>query len=232
MKRLTFSIIALSALLSTCGAQTFVTPNGSTIGTKPVNAEADFTAGNGTLTIDLSNLLAASGVQDVTQNLSAISFTFNGSGFGASSINSSFATLATVNNGGSVTQNGTTTSVGWVLSGGAGTYSLDVLSGSGHAGPAHTLIGGVEGSTTAYASANGSIAGNGPHNAFAQGEADWTLSIAGVTPQSTVSSVTFQFGTTDGSNLITVPAPAPEPFSILGLALGSALLLRRRAARR
>jgi hypothetical protein len=88
---------------------------------------------------------------------------------------------------------------------------------SSPAGPDQTLIGGT--GSGAYANANGSIDGNGPHNPFLVGTLTLTLVVPGVTVNSTFSNVVIQFGTT-----ATPPETqsVPEPASML--LLGSGLI--------
>ena len=124
------------------------------------------------------------------------------------------------------------------LSGSGSASRLDVLSGAGHAGPAHTLIG-APAADNKYDAAGGSIKGNGPHNPFLNQTATFNLNVLGVTADTTITSVCFQFGTTDGQNLITppphtnlipsvpLPAAAWMGMSTLG-AMGAAAKIRRR----
>jgi hypothetical protein len=90
----------------------------------------------------------------------------------------------------------TVSGVGWVYSTSSGTYLLDVLSGTGHAGPKHTIIGAPNGS--AYSAANDSIKGSGLHNPFLANSATFTFTFTGGVDMNTLlSGVSFQFGTTD-----------------------------------
>jgi hypothetical protein len=118
-----------------------------------------------------------------------------------------------------------------VLSGGSGSYKLDVLGGTGHAGPAHEIIAGTSdfgASDTPYSHAVAAVAGSGPHNPFVNGSGTFDLSIAGLTPGETISNVEFQYGTTDGSNHVPGVLATPEPAPFLALGLGAVALLRRR----
>jgi hypothetical protein len=92
------------------------------------------------------------------------------------------------------------------------------------AGPDQTIIGGT--GSGSYANANGSIAGNNPHNPFLVGTVTFTLTIAGVTADSHFSNIFVQFGTT----VQTPPTGTPEPTTML--LLGTGLLGVAGAARR
>ena len=96
---------------------------------------------------------------------------------------------------------GETVAAGWVFSSSGKNFSLDVLSGTGHAGPAHTIIG-APAVDNKYDGAGGSIAGNGPHNPFLALSAVFQL---GVDELPNVTASTFQFGTADGQG-----QPAPK----------------------
>ncbi len=210
---------AVSAATSAhAGSTTFVTPGGSMSGGGPVDAQAVFSFSGTTLTISLTNLEA--NPTDVAQNLSALIFTTSPSP-GTQTSYSSSGLERTIAKDGTFTDNPTAVSTGWVLTEpSSSTLQLDVLAGTGHAGPAHTLIGEPANSGT-YSAANGSIAGNGPHNPFLHDTPTFTLTFSGFTSDTTLTSVIFQFGTTDGSNQIPgVPGSVPEPSSFVLLGLG------------
>jgi hypothetical protein len=109
---------------------------------------------------------------------------------------------------------------------------LDVLSGPGHAGPAHTLIGDPGGPT--YSAANGSIAGNGPHNPFVHDTPSFTLNFGGFTSDTTIIGVKFQFGTTDSVDHQITGVMTPEPSSVvlMGMGIGLSCLCGWRHRRR
>jgi hypothetical protein len=206
------------------GTFKFVTPTGSTTAGGPVDAQAVFTTSAGTVDVVLTNLQA--NPKDVAQNLSDLIFTVGAGGSltGSSQTGASSQEL-TVNGNGTfnIGPNLTTVAaVGWVYSTTSTTGTLDVLQGPGHAGPAHLIIGPPGGPT--YSNANGSIAGNGPHNPFLNQSASFTLTAPNVTSETTITGVTFSFGTTEGANEIPgVPVDAvPEPGSIVLMAVGLA----------
>ena len=203
----------------------FNTPAGSTVADGAVNASVSFTTSTNEVQITLQNL--GTDPRSVGQNLSALVFTLD-SGQHAGSIISSSGLERAVSGGGTYSD-GSNVAAGWVLSGVGGSLQLDVLTGSGHAGPAHTVIGAPDGSNE-YGNANASIAGNGPHNAFLAGPVTFDLSVPGVTSASKVSTVRFQFGTTDGSNQIAVTqsSDVPEPTAAGLVVVGAAISLFRR----
>jgi hypothetical protein len=95
-------------------------------------------------------------------------------------------------------------------------------------GPAHLIIG-PPGSGGTYSSANGSIAGNKPHNPFLEQSASFTITGSGITADTTITTATFSFGTTAGTNLVPGVnlvhiSSVPEPSSLILSASGFGLL--------
>jgi hypothetical protein len=221
---LTVVLAAVRAPAANADSITFVTPSGATTSGGPVDASATFVTGAGTLAITLTDLQA--NPTDVAQLLSDLSFVLS-NGATSGTIASSSGQEITVNSGGTFTT-GATVDTGWALNSTAVGLQLDVL-GTPTA-PSHLIIG-PPGGGGIYSNANGSIAGNGPHNPFLNGSATFLLDIAGVTADSTITSATFSFGTTEGADLVpgTTPPSVPEPASLtlLGISLAGASFLRR-----
>jgi hypothetical protein len=217
----------LLALTANANTITFVTPAGSSTGGGPVNAQVTFTTGAGMLDITLQNLQA--NPTDIAQALSDLSFTLDVSTAGSTLPLSSGQEITV--NGNGTTSTGATVPAGWVLSASGSSVTLDVLSGPGHAGPAHLIIG-PAGPGGVYTAANGSIAGNSAHNPFLNQSATFNLVIPTVTVDTTVIGVTFSFGTTSGINVPGVPTTSVPDGGTTALLLGGVLtglaMLRRK----
>jgi hypothetical protein len=215
------------AMQVNAASTTFTTPSGSMAGGQPVDASAMFTTGAGTVSITLDNLFA--NPTSVVQNLSDLSFTLS-NGATSGTLGSNTGMEITVNGGGTFST-GATVPTGWVLSPGpSGGLQLNVLSAGG-AGPAHLIIG-PPGPGPLYSNANGSIAGNGPHNPFLNQTATFMVDVTGVTAATTITGATFSFGTTNGANLVPgkpgTSVPEPASLGLLGLGLAGLGLARRR----
>ncbi len=227
---LALAVMACASMMATRGNAntiTFDTPSGSTAASSgnPVDGEAVFTTSTGQLSITLRNL--QSNPTDVSQCLSALGFSIT-TGQTAGTLGSGSGLARTVNSDHTYTD-GSTVAAGWVLSAGS-SWSLDVLTGTGHAGPTHTIIGGPNGSNL-YANANDSIDHTGgPHNPFLAGDVTFTLNISGLTAASSINNVVFQFATTDGSDTVN-GSPVPDGGTtvlLLGAALSGLGLIRRK----
>jgi hypothetical protein len=222
--------LIVSVSVASASTVSFFTPAGSTTGGGPVDAEATFATSAGSLSVTLTNLEA--NIKDVAQALSDIIFTIPGVTTG--SLGSASSQEITVNSNGTFSLGAVLTTpaaVGWPLSNSGDVFTLDVLSGPGHAGPAHLIIG-PPGAGGVYSNANGSIAGNGPHNPFLNQTATFTINDAAITAATTVTAATFSFGTTAGINVPgEIPVPAALPLFATGLgALGLLGWRRKRKA--
>jgi hypothetical protein len=191
------TFLKFALILGCAGLTSAVKANTYTFDTSSGDSsEVVFVTSAGQLQITLKNLQV--NPQSVSDCLSALGF---GVSAGTSaSLNTSSGLERTIAADGSFTD-GSTVATGWVLSGSVSSLLLDDLTGTGHAGPAHTVIGAPGGATYATGG-SGSISGNGPHNPFLFGDVTFTLDITGLTDSSTVGNVVFQFGTTDGQGLV------------------------------
>ncbi|MBI3838132.1 MAG: hypothetical protein HY288_09400 [Planctomycetia bacterium] len=200
----------------------YFVPANSSAGGQPVTAEATFTTGADTITIELENL--ESNPISVVQNVSGLIFTVS-TGQISGTLTSSSALERIVHGDKSFTD-GLMVATGWSLATHDSSLSLNVLGTA--IGPAHTLLGPPGGTT--YAHANGSIAGNRPHNPFLAGMATFVIHAAGVTPGSSISAVTFVFGTTPGANTTGANVPEPESWVLAATAFVGLLSWRRRSS--
>jgi hypothetical protein len=201
---------------------TFVTPTGATT-SGPVDASATIgTIANGII-VSLSNLQP--NISDVAQALSDLSFTYSGPNLSGTPVIASVGQEITVAGNGSFTT-GPIVATGWAVSSPtSNTLLLNVLGTP--TGPAHLIIG-PPGAGSVYSNANGSIAGNGPHNPFLDQFVLFVITLTGITFNTTITSATFSFGTTAGVNVPgVVPIPGALPLFATGLA-GLGLLGWRR----
>ncbi len=212
------------------GSITFVTPNGSKeSGGNPVDATVTFTTSANVITVVLNNLEV--NPTTVAQNISDLLFTVStGQHSGSIDETHSSGTSRTVNGNGSFTNNGTVSPSHWSLqSSGSQLHLNDLTAGQ----PVQTILGSP--ASGGYTHANGSIAGNGPHNPFLFGPVTFTLDVAGVTSSSNITAAIFSFGTAAGDNVTGVPSAVPEPGSIVlagsALAMFVALRIVRKRAR-
>jgi hypothetical protein len=202
---------------------TFVTPTGASAGGGPVDAEAVFTTGAGTLSVTLTNLQA--NPTDVTQAISDLSFTVSSdSNLASSSSNNPTVNLIDILNHVGVPAG--TGPAGFAYSSTTTTGLFEQI-GSG-TGPAQLIIG-----PGPYTNANGSINNNNAHNPFINQTVTWTVSAPGVSDSTTITAATFSFGTTLGNNIpgISVPEPTTGVLMAIGMgAFGLVHVVRRRKA--
>ena len=229
-------MLPLGGAVASAASISFVTPIGATT-SGPVSARADLTTSLNTVQLTLTNLTV--NPTDVAQNLSAFTFTLDGT-FTAASLTSSSSTERSLDdkNSGVYTDGTGTVAAGWAFTApSTNVLKVDVLTGVGHVGPTHTIIGAPAGDNE-YDNANGSLAGNPPHNPFLNQVATFTFNVTGVTAQTSITSVLFQFGTTDGGDTVPgtpvphthpvpVPAAAWSGFSLLAV-LGIGAAIRRK----
>jgi hypothetical protein len=223
---ISLSLLTVSPAVSS--TITYVTPTGATTSGGPVDASATFTTGTNSISVSLSNLQA--NITDVAQALSDLFFTYSGSNLSGQTLTSSSGQEITVASNGTFSL-GPTVSTGWALS--SPTSNTLLLNDLGAAGPTHLILG-PPGSGGTYSNANGSIAGNGPHNPFLNQTAMFVISLMGITPSTTITSATFSFGTTAGINVAGVPSAVPLPgaLSLFATGLGGLGLLGWRRKRK
>jgi len=199
-------------------------------GCNTTNVSGSIVAGNGTVTITLNNNLTNAQVTSVIQNISGVYFQASGYNGGAVSLFQSNSTQSTsINGSGTATLGGAVNPTGWAAGHSGSTITVCVVCAFGvgpTAGPEQTIIGGT--GSGAYANANGSIAGNDPHNPFLAGTVTFILIVPGVTVNSTFSNVVIQFGTT-ATPPETQEVPEPASMLLLGSGLiGAAASFRKR----
>lgn len=215
--------MAAGALLVAAGSAqaslvTYTTSGPSVNG--PVSASATITTAANSLTVSLSSLIA--NPTSAGQEVSGIIITL-GSAPGTLSNFTQAGQLITIGSGGTAT-NVSGAPTHWVDSKSGSAITLTTLTGGQ---PDDLIIGTGSGGAHPYSNANSSIVNFNPQ---IQGTGTFTLSALGVTANTLVTGVQFEFGTTPDLVLAgtkSVPEPAAVILFGTGL-LGLALARRRR----
>lgn len=190
-------IFPILAAVMPLAAQTCTTNPGDSVPDGLVSAMANFTVGDGFITVSLNNQLADP--KSAGQLLSGLQFTL-ASGSSTGTLGSSSANVRRVNRGGSFTDLGPGPT-GWALDTSNANFLLCALcTDLGALGPKRLLIGDPNTNTGQYTSANASIAGNKPHNPFTAGTAVFLINVPGVVAGDSVTNATFFFGTAGGAS--------------------------------
>ena len=222
--------LALSAIPARADLSTWTasTAPGHDSADGPLSAQAIFTTSNGQITITLSNELAASVFRSPGQAVSDLSFSLSNSlgtlgAFGAAGqfgdISHDKNTLGLVKYVSTDDSTGNSTPVRWFANGSldpsAGFIKLETIGG----GQPSQMIAPTIADGGTYTNANKGLAN---FNSFVIGPATFTIAFSGITADTTVSSVSFSFGTSpdyflDGTKL---PQPIPEPSTLVIAGLG------------
>ena len=232
---------ALAASMSVCSASHAATfPfsfSGASSGGEQQNVSATVTPGAGTLDVVIHNVI--SNPSSIAQNIS--DFTVFVAGTPITGLGSSLVTPNAVSGYINVASDGTftfvtaPTSAAWTVTNTSSSVHVDDLAGG--AGTclqaSCTIIGSPNQVLTEYIAADSSIAGNSAHNPFIDQNADFLLSVAGITASTVITNFQWSFGTTAGNvasaNPITSPVPLPPAALLFGTALaGFGILGRRR----
>ena len=245
MKLRRLSCLFAGAVLSwvlgpgSAGAGTITYTGNDTSAAGDLAAKAIFTTGDGVITVVLSNEVAASVVRNPGQAVSDITFTLsnNAGTLGTQTAAGQFGNTSGNPTPGVVTyvasddQTGDTTPIRWFTGTNAGvsgnTVTLEAIGGGQPSQMIAPFI--VDGGR--YTNAN-----NGLRNfdSYVIGPATFTLDLSGVTANTTVTAVTFSFGTQPDFFVAGIPGTSvPEPSTLTlagigGLCLTGIGIVRRR----
>jgi hypothetical protein len=163
------------------------------------NVSGTLIATDNKVSITLNNALTNTQVTHVNQNPSALYFDVSGYAGNATLTSSSAAQTTNVQPDGLAIPAGGVSPNQWVVVNnvtlGGGSLGVCVICPDGAfsgAAPEFTILGGT--GSGSYPNANGSIVGNVPHNPFLIGPASYSLSVPGVSANSSFSNISVQFG--------------------------------------
>lgn len=194
---------------------------------QPVDAQAIVTTGDGTVELQLFNLLTAAQMQSAGQLVSDFFFTLSGTFDPVTNSNEDTPTGTLVwLNGGS---GGTVGKWGFSISGTTAdttTFHADGIVGDANTQASQTLIGGTAGEAASdYTNAGSSLTVDS-HNPFVQGNETFLFHIAGVTSDTDILGGVFSFTTDSGHNITGIPneplPQVPEPRTTALLLFGVA----------
>jgi len=205
----------------------------------PLSASADFTTSAGQLSVTITNLLSPAQIRSAGQTVSDLIFTLSNAP-GTLGSTSASGQLANISSTGAVTNVGGTPNrwlgQGPPPPGGTGFFSIVgntiTMEAIGGGQPSQLLLP----LSSTFANANASITG-GQFNPFVVGPETFNLSLSGVTGATTITGVTFSFGTgpdffLPGTNAVPGPiAGAVVPGLIAALG-GMFVAWRRRRQQR
>jgi hypothetical protein len=218
-----FSIVSADA-----ATITYATPAGSTYGGHPIDFDAIFTIDSTTnsITVVLDNYTSDPTAD--TQGISGISFTLSIADNDSLSLTNKTGSIITITKGSAPTSPGGSITAWEALAPTVGASTTTLTLNAFATSPPSDLIYGGPGTNGKYNNANNSITG---HNPSIENSATFTLSFAGMSANTTVTSATFNVGTALSQG-VTGTVQTPEPatwvmFLTAGVGLGISQRKRR-----